>query len=285
LNKGHYKRYKNKPRDFAPSNVSGIINLLVANGYVDLKKGYSYPGSKGMSSVVTPAAKLLQHTPDNFKPYIHKDGLIVFKDMDYPEVLPDHVIEARDTLFKYNKTTEPNNQLYAVHKGGLDIDGRFHGSSVIRMPKEVRKTLKIDDCETFEIDVSNCLPSLLYALELNCECPGDAYEIDGTPRDLAKLAMVTMLNCETRNSARSAVQLEINYKYRSGLIADDILRKLEFMHSKLDSFFYTGIGRRLMNVESRCMCQFLKETLQEGVKVYPIYDCSTTIIIPGQRQL
>lgn len=27
-----------------------------------------------------------------------------------------------------------------------------------------------------------------------------------------------------------------------------------------------------MNIEASCMCQFLKEMLKKGIKVYPIYD-------------
>lgn len=62
------------------------------------------------------------------------------------------------------------------------------------------------------------------------------------------------------------------FEQTSWMLFPEELDDLEEKHVRLSEFFYTRVGRRLMNIESRCMCRFLKETLEEGVKVYPIYD-------------
>jgi len=274
LHRRHYRKFTKKPKGFTPTNLSDIARTLHRKKFITLDKGYTFKNSQGVASVIQSTPKLNALIPSKLSVKIKKEGLIILKEMKQPDVFPDHVKEALEVLTEYNQTVETENQLYAVYKGGLEVDGRFHGSSVITMQKDARKDLRIDDCETFEIDISNCIPFLLYASELNCEAPSDTYDIHGIPRDLTKVAMLTLLNCESRTKAVQGLQGEINLnpKYRGLFKATEVLQKLEGKHSRLSEFFYTGIGRKLMNIESRCMCQFLKETLGEGVKVYPIYD-------------
>jgi hypothetical protein len=126
---------------------------------------------------------------------IRKEGLIIVKEFDPPEVYPPAVQKAREVLQRYNQTVAPENMLYATYKGSFDLDGRFTGSSIIHMRKADRRNLQIEGEEVFEADIKNCLPSLMYAQEIGEPCHGDAYEIHGVPRELAKTALVIMLNC------------------------------------------------------------------------------------------
>lgn len=272
LDKRYYRSLRKKPKEFTPTNISNICNALKDNGFVSLKKGHNYRGSSAVSSTIYSTDKLLVLIPESTTFNIQREGLIVIKEFDPPEVYPDHVMEAEEVLYEYNQTVKPRDMLYATYKGGFGVDGRFHGSSIICMRKEDRRTFKMDTEETFEVDVKNCLPALLYASERGMECPGDAYDVPGVPRDLAKVAMLVLLNCVERRKAVQALQGEINRKHHGRYKANDVLMSIEHKHQKLESFFYSGIGRRLMNIESRCMCRFLGEMLDKGVKVHPIYD-------------
>ena len=261
------------PATFLPSGVSEICNTLDRKGYIRLEKGYKYSGSTGTSTTIEPTDKLLDLvSKETIKYQIHKDGLIKVKAFD-PVNYPPDVLEAQEVLWEYNKTVEPENLLYATYKDDFDQDGRFTGSNVILMKSGDRKFLKIHGEDTFEIDVRNALPHILYALELGVKLEDDAYEIPDYPRKLVKMCLLIMLNCSTRGKARSAIQGELNSKYLAqGYVANDLLLSIEVKHADLQDYFYRMVGRKLMNLEARCMCLFLKKTLQLGIKVYPIYD-------------
>lgn len=279
LDKGGYRLMKEKPPEFTPSNISQICSVLQSKGYITLTKGYRLNSSfkRGYLwdfSTIQATDSLLDSIPSGLNFEIQRPGLIVTKEFTPPDVYPDEVQEAESLLLEYNQTVEPGNMLYAVYKGGFNVDGRFHGSDVIVMPKQQRKSLKIDGEDTTEIDVSNCIPFLLYAKEKGKTCPQDTYDITPIqiPRGLAKVAMLIMLNCSSRKTARQALQSIINFEYCGDYKANEILTALEDKHREVQEFLYTGIGRELMNIESGCMRKFMKEMLKEGHKVYPIYD-------------
>lgn len=270
LHKSGYKGRKDKPDFFLPSGVSEICNTLQIKEYVIVSPGYRF-GKNGTASTITPTEKLLALVPDNIKFMTMREGLIRTKTFT-PESFPDYVEEAREVLWEYNKTVEPNNMLYATFKEDFFKDGRFTGSSVILMPKEDRKLLTINNEPVVEVDVKNCLPFILYAEKLQKPLTEDAYELFHTPRDLAKKSMLMALNCPWREKARQAVQSEINSKHAGIVSANELLYRLEEKHENIAPYFYTGIGRELMNSESRCMCQFLRRMLELGIKAYPVYD-------------
>lgn len=279
LDKSRYKWMKNKPLGFSASNVSPICNHLCKKRYVTLSRGYSHQGIYRESSTIQATEKLISSLPRDGLSFssqlpfrIKREGLIVTKDFNPPPVHPPDVQAAEDVLLRYNQTVAPENMLYAVYKGSYEVDGRFHGSQVICLSKEQRRSLQIDREATFEADISNCLPALLYAQERACRCPGDAYDIQGLERELAKKAMLIMLNCTEKRKAIQALQSVVNLKYRGAYNVTDIFESLERKHKAISDYLYSGIGRRLMNIESKCMRSFLKEMLDKRITVYPIYD-------------
>ena len=86
--------------------------------------------------------------------------MIIVKEFN-PVHYPPEAEEAREVLWEYNKTVEPENMLYATHVDDFRQDGRFTGSSIINMPKVDRQKVKIDGVDSFEIDVKNCMPFML----------------------------------------------------------------------------------------------------------------------------
>ena len=268
----HKSAYKDTylPPSFLPTGVSQICNDLQRNGYVVLTKGYKLPGRYGVATIIEPTEKLLSLVPPEMRYGIKEEGLVIPKEITF-DTFPDSVLETRKLLSEYNMTVEPENMLYATHKGSFEVDGRFTGSKVILMPKEERKNIKIDGEDTVELDVSNCLPFLLYADYAVSSLPKDAYDIERYPRKLVKKALLMALNCGSRKEAKKALQSFINYNYK-GENCELLLDKLEEEHSPVKFHFYSGIGRRLMYLESSCMATFMRSMLDKGIKFYPIYD-------------
>ncbi|MFT5699788.1 MAG: hypothetical protein ACI8ZB_002654 [Desulforhopalus sp.] len=272
LHKSSYKE-THLPEDFVRTQVSKICDALEIRGYIKIKRGYKFAGSKGVASTVQPTEKLLSIMPDDMSYEIMEEGLVIPKDFSY-ETFPQSAIETRALLSEYNKTVEPENMLYASHKGGFEINGRFTGSSVCIMKKEDRKNILIDGEPTVELDISNCLPFLLYASELEDELQGDAYEIKGIPRKLAKKAFMIAINNPTRAKALSAIDRRIRFDYPDlSYNASYILDQTEINHSELvEEHLYKGLGLKLMYLEAQCMAKFMRSMLDKGIKFYPIYD-------------
>lgn len=144
LSKDSYKGMC-RPEYFVPSKVSSICSDLETKGYLKVNRGHKYEGSSGVASTIEPTEKLLTLIPDGMSYSIMEEGLVIPKEFTY-DSFPQSALDTRALLLEYNKTVEPENMLYASHKGGFEINGRFTGSSVCIMKKEDRKNLKIDGC-------------------------------------------------------------------------------------------------------------------------------------------
>ena len=166
----------------------------------------------------------------------HKDGLIRAKEFTY-DSLPANALKAQEVLSEYNKTVEPENMLYATHKESFELDGRWTGSTIINMSKAERKTIRIDGELTCEVDITSCLPFILCASELKRELLTDPYDIKGTPRALGKKAFHMATNCDSKESARLALQSMINKKYTVQYLASTLLNQLELVDPGLTSYF------------------------------------------------
>ncbi len=162
--------------------------------------------------------------------------------------------------------------LFASYKDGFDVNGRFHGSAVVVMPKEERKNIEINGEQTMEIDIRNCIPFVLSASYLGKPLPGDVYDLDNVSRGAVKLALLLALNCKSKEQARRALQAELNSAFEEQVTAAGILEMLEESYPVLAAHFYSSVGTKLMRIESRCMERFMRRMLDLGIKHYPIYD-------------
>lgn len=259
------------PKEIAPSAITGICEDLHKKGYLSVVKGFKVKASIAVPTELRPFKKLLDRIPVGFRTEIAEEGLIQIKGFT-PGEIPEHVENTRQVLKRYNRTVESENHLFASFKDGFDVNGRFHGSTVCTMRKEDRKDIMIDGEKTIEIDIRNCIPSLLSASELGKLLPGDVYAIDGIPRAIVKKAMLCALNCESRRQAQNALQKYLNADVDTTLKASEVLDALEDSAGELSDFFYTARGTRLMRIESSCMEKFMVSMLDKGIKVYPIYD-------------
>ena len=99
--------------------------------------------------------------------------------------------------------------LYRVFNSTWTMGGRFYGPWPQSVPKEYRPDLLMDGQPTVEPDYRELHPTLLYALE-GKRLDGGAYDVDGWPRRLVKVAFNVVLNASNKTGALRAVALEVD---------------------------------------------------------------------------
>ena len=85
----------------------------------------------------------------------------------------------------------------------LSCGGRFYKHWIQQVPSEFRKFVLIDGDYTCELDYSSMQPRMIYHKE-NCDYRDDVYDIN-CERELAKLALNTMINASSEEQAVKAI--------------------------------------------------------------------------------
>jgi hypothetical protein len=123
-------------------------------------------------------------------PIVKHDGMLL-------RVGNDHVLyPATRTLYR------------VFNRGSFSYGGRFYGTWWQQIPKKIRSQLLIDGEPTVEHDYPQLHPNMLYA-QIGARLEGDAYSVDGWPRNLVKVAFNILVNAENHGSALRAIALEI----------------------------------------------------------------------------
>lgn len=94
-------------------------------------------------------------------------------------------------------------QLRRIYTGNFTLGGRFYaeGGAWQTLPKAERLALTLDDEPVVEIDYCELHPRLAYA-RCGLDYPGGAYDLQGLPRPLVKIAMSILFNSSDENGAR-----------------------------------------------------------------------------------
>jgi hypothetical protein len=96
--------------------------------------------------------------------------------------------------------------LYRIfNRDSFSSGGRFYGGWWQQIPKKLRPQLLIDGEPTIEHDYPQLHPNMLYA-EIEAHLEGDAYAVDGWPRNLVKRAFNILVNAENHDSARRSLE-------------------------------------------------------------------------------
>jgi hypothetical protein len=115
-----------------------------------------------------------------------------------------------------------------------------------------------------EIDYSNLHITMAYAEAGETVPSGDQYEIDGFPRGLVKVAVNTLFNAPTVNSAILAVTDELRYdlelraacgiassdRSSSRPVAKRVVAAIQEKHSRIESYFGSDCGARFQRMDS-----------------------------------
>jgi hypothetical protein len=190
-------------------------------------------------------------------------------DLDAPEVswTDRHlVIERSDGERQYIRLTPPH-VFRVFSRSSFGLNGRLHGwwQSV---PKRLRPLMRINGETVVEPDFEQMHASILYA-QRGLPLEGDAYDVDGFPRNDAKLAFNIGLNAKTTQSAVGAITEKLDAKRG---YAAQLLKAVKSRHREVADAFGSDMGVKLMRVDSTITLGAMKLCLKRGIPALPIHD-------------
>ncbi|MDO9384479.1 MAG: hypothetical protein Q7T86_16635 [Hyphomicrobiaceae bacterium] len=168
---------------------------------------------------------------------------------------------------------------YRVFNEAWGYGGRLYGPFWQQMKKQHRSRLTLNGEAVAEPDFRHIHPLLLYG-RLGLDLTGDAYEVEGVNRSIAKRAWNIMINARGEPAATRAVadKLKVEGVYRDFegkerfREARRILRQVEKRHTAISSEFYTGVGLQLQKLDAEMMLAVLGDCLADGFMSLPVHD-------------
>jgi hypothetical protein len=170
----------------------------------------------------------------------------------------------------------------------MSRNGRIYamGASWQNMKAEARRSLTIGGEKVVELDYRNLHPAILYA-EAGAPLPADCYTIDGWPRKLVKVAVLTLINASTIHKARhsiahSAPMAELVEQGGQEALrrADALIRDIKRAHHPIAGAFHSDAGARLMLVDAEMAVTVMHLMLAQGVVVLPVHD---SFLVPASQ--
>lgn len=168
--------------------------------------------------------------------------------------------------------------MHRVYNGGWTLGGRFYGAFWMSMPSEDRRHILIDGHETAEVDYDMLHARIIYAWAKK-KLVGDAYEIAGFERKVAKRAFFIIINAPTYLSAKGAVAEYLKKKKMDPKRAGKLIAAMKERHEPVAKYFHSGLGLKLQNLDSEMAEYVLRVmTVQKGIPCLPIHD---SFIVPA----
>jgi len=148
--------------------------------------------------------------------------------------------------------------------------GRFYGGWWQRIDGNFRKSIRMNNIATVEIDYSSLHVVLAYTeagLDYWKKTEKDPYDLPvrgvSNPehsRDIVKLFFLLSLNASTEQSLFKAFRYQFSYKEHPYSFPDDVLSELlatiKEHHPDIADLICSGAGLRLMNIDSR-ICEYI----------------------------
>lgn len=184
--------------------------------------------------------------------------------LDVPAAIRDSNAIRLDGYAVFPKMTS----LYRVYKGGWDRGGRFYGGWWQSCRKAHRQHLTIDGQRTVELDYQQIHPRLLYGIA-GRHLEGDAYTISGWDRDVVKKAFNTLLNTQDFKEARGAIAKNLGTDRDT---AEWLILDITMRHPEIKSYFHSGVGMSLQNIDSEICRQVLVQMYRNGIVALPVHD-------------
>ena len=305
--------------------VRGQVDLLDQAGLIDHDR--RPPGVRGWQSAMkaTPELRaIVQGVTEGQKPkLIRPSEVILLRDrdkrlIDYPDTraldrMRDKV-EAFNEAITSSNIAWPDGNLLDCHMVRIFNEtwqrgGRFYGMgpSWQNMNTEMRRRIMIDGEPVVELDFKTLHPSILYA-EAGLARPADCYAIEGWPRDLGKIALLTLINAKTVHDARLSIAHSDGRKLdpltRQPVTGDDdkqlmqslatpgshealalaarLIEALKILHAPIAGRFHKDEGARLMHIDS-AMAEVVMNSLllMKGVVVLPVHD---SFLVPASKR-
>jgi hypothetical protein len=194
--------------------------------------------------------------------------------------LGDRIIREGDRLDNGGRAQA---QLHRVfHRGDFANGGRFYGGHWQNIPAEGgRDTITINGEPTIEIDYRGLHIRLLYQ-EAGKPMPADPYDVDGWPREQAKLALLIAINARSHMSAvralADALRRDVPDPFTT---ADRLLKAVKAKHPDIAWALASDAGVRLMRKDSELAERIMLETVRAiGIVPLAVHD---SFIVPSSH--
>lgn len=314
------RRYKNPI--WTPGNVIGGMDQLDAAGLILHVKRPPGNRSEGWQSYARAAPDLVELVARAVEggplQIVSPRETIILRDsdrnfMDYRDT--------RETTTMRRNAAMINEAVLGEEIGGCEIaamvryfnrtmqrGGRFtaKGNSWQNIPSLHRQMVTIGGEPVVELDYKCLHPAILYAMA-EADMPDDAYAVPGWPRDLVKLALLVVINAETKHSAIWAIAHSDGRKWErdedgnpvaftderklmqtmaepgsdeAKRLARQLIDQLETLHRPIAHFFGKDMGAKLMRIDSRMAEAVMLEMLGQGVVVLPVHD---SFLVPASK--
>lgn len=209
------------------------------------------------------------------------------------DTLPDFKKAAFEDCVSRNGDTFAHSQFRRVFNriGKTDFThgGRWYGHWIQALyhkrpgpdgkPLKLRDYILVNNKPTVELDYKCLHANMLYACENVTPRYDDAYTVEGYEdlRNECKLALLIVFNSRDKESAIKALRNLIrksNGRYQF-LETDEILsifNGLRKIHEPIGSWFFSGVGTRLQNIDSHIATNIIKVFLKQKKFIIPIHD-------------
>jgi hypothetical protein len=162
----------------------------------------------------------------------------------------------------------PGNALHRIFsRQSFGRHGRAYGWWQ-NIPRKGRGDLLIDGETTAEADYAALHPAILYC-QRGLRFDGDAYDVDGFPRDHVKQGFNIAVNSE---NLRSAIYALADGAGIGAADANKVLAAIERRHKAISDTFLSDAGVRLMRVDSEMILSALRASNDNGFGALPIHD-------------
>jgi hypothetical protein len=184
------------------------------------------------------------------------------------------------------------------NNGKWDQGGRYYGGWWQRIinkedkGEDYRKSITINDQTIYEADYKGLHINMLYAMEKLPMPEGDVYHLDGysndsTFRKFVKRMLLVMVNADSPEKVRQALQAEVYWEDKL-VLPDEIgstsqadirpvMDAFEGKHAPIADYFCSGAGIDLQYEESQLAEQIMLHFAKQGIPCLPIHD---SFIVP-----
>ena len=173
-------------------------------------------------------------------------------------------------------------RLVRIFNETVENGGRFYRSTIQSLPAEVRLRLKFNGHNICECDYTAIHPNILYKI-IGAEPLDNPYVYDKREplkRREAKLALLILINSSDQYNAIQALRYsfvkDLGYKKGDPRLKNDYILNLfdtlRDHNNQISKFFCTGVGIKLMRLDSDMALNILDYFVKRNILVVPIHD-------------
>lgn len=274
-----------KPNIFIP-----LLDWLEDNKYINQKIGYFNKDiQKGKRTRIWATAELVNFlseqkitseqikTREKYSQIILKDENkkeIKFMETDQLKTLRDRIHKVNNLYLQHSFTLNGVNlfpRISAIYNNSsFDCCGRLYNKSkqgldYQNLSAEKRKEIKIDGEETIELDYSALHITMLYHMQ-GVDLTFDPYSFY-SDRKQAKKVIYRIFNSD--NIGRMIYGLNQEDTQVDWL---NVITRAKQMHEKIAKYFGSGIGTKLMNIDSKIMLDVLEYFADKQIVALGMHD-------------